>query len=369
MVMRLEPLARCLRSIPEPGLFTIMSPAGRQFDQDTAARFAEEKAITLICGRYEGIDARLQQLFPLEEISLCPAVFNGGEVAALGIIEATSRLAPGFLGRLESAAEESFTHGLLEYPHYTRPEQFESLAVPTILTNGDHARIAAWRRQQALSRTLSNRPEMLSSAALCREDVLHLQALQRLRPGRNISFCLCHDPVRLGDGRVGASSLTNLDIHDISRISLSYKMGDFFVLTPLEGQHELLRSILEHWLKPAISDNHADRRDALQKVVGVRDYQELEAEVVRRYGAVPTYVLTSAAVPKQMEKCVSPARIRELARTRPIVILLGTARGLVPEALPIECERLRPLRFLDANHLPVRAAAAIIADRVLGDVY
>ena len=166
MVMQGEPLARALRSIERPGRMLFIAPGGRPRSQDMVRELAREDDLTIVCGRYEGIDARLLQLFPLEPVSVGDIVLNGGESAALSVLEAVSRLMPGFMGKEESGDDESFSHGLLEYPHYTRPENFEGLTVPDVLQSGDHERIANWRRQESVRATLRMRPEMLNEAPL-----------------------------------------------------------------------------------------------------------------------------------------------------------------------------------------------------------
>jgi tRNA (guanine37-N1)-methyltransferase len=139
----------------------LLTPQGRPFDQRAAARLAAEPALMLVCGRYEGFDERVRS-FVDEEISLGDFVMTGGEVAAMAVIEATVRLLPGVLGNAESTHEESHgEEGLLEYPQYTRPADFRGQTVPDVLTSGNHAEIAKWRRAEALARTKLRRPDLI----------------------------------------------------------------------------------------------------------------------------------------------------------------------------------------------------------------
>ena len=147
----------------------LLTPQGERFSQAHARRFSELDAITLVCGRYEGFDERIRDLVD-EEISLGDFVLLGGEVAALAILEATARLLPGVLGNAASAADESHAEGLLEYPQYTRPEEFRGQTVPEILRSGNHAAVARWRRKESLRRTLERRPDLLEAADLSEED-------------------------------------------------------------------------------------------------------------------------------------------------------------------------------------------------------
>ena len=375
MVMQGEPLARALRSIERPGRMLFMAPGGRPLTQDMVRDLAREEDLTIVCGRYEGIDARLLQLFPLEPVSVGDIVLNGGESAALSVLEAVARLMPGFMGKEESGDDESFSHGLLEYPHYTRPESLEGLSVPEVLQSGDHARIAQWRRQESVCATLRMRPEMLNEAPLYREDVQTLAETPRDRPGRNLSFCLVHYPVSLGPKKIGASSLTNLDIHDIARISRSYAMGSFYPVTPLRDQLRVLEEILRHWTRGPGGTGNADRAQALGLVQPATSLEEAVAHMTAQHGTRPRLVASSAVWPAKGKASqpgrmpMTPRDVRRWCDQGPVMLCLGTAQGLAPEVLE-QCEgTLRPVRFLGYNHLSVRSAAAILADRILGDYY
>lgn len=172
MVMKPEPLVAAIRRVRQEDPNTrviLLSPAGRLFDQEMAAQLAQVPALLLICGHYEGVDERVRRFID-DEISIGDFVLTGGEIPALVVADAVTRLIPGVLGNEAATAEESFQTGLLEYPHYTRPREFEGFAVPEVLLSGDHARIARWRRQQALRRTKELRPELLEKATLSAEE-------------------------------------------------------------------------------------------------------------------------------------------------------------------------------------------------------
>ncbi len=164
MVMRPEPIAAAIDAVcaGRPGLWRILlTPQGEVFDQALARKLAERKpGLLLIAGRYEGIDERVRSLVD-QEISIGDYVLSGGELAAMAIIEAVARLVPGVLGNPESLREESFGDATLEYPQYTRPEEFRGLRVPEVLLSGDHAKIRAWRKTEALKRTERRRPDLL----------------------------------------------------------------------------------------------------------------------------------------------------------------------------------------------------------------
>jgi tRNA (guanine37-N1)-methyltransferase len=165
MVLRIEPIARVLDGIlaeapsDERRSIVVPTPAGAPFQQADAARFAGLDRLVLICGHYEGIDERLGELYAIEEFSLGDFVLTGGEIPALALMDATVRLLEGVV-RAESLAAESFGDGRLDYPSYTRPATFRGVSVPEVLLSGDHAKIAAWRREQSRARTAARRPDL-----------------------------------------------------------------------------------------------------------------------------------------------------------------------------------------------------------------
>ena len=179
MVMLAQPIVDACEAHMEAGQRRIyLSPRGRTLNQSVVEELSRETELMLLCGHYEGVDERaLEMCFP-EELSIGDYVLTGGELAALVVIDAVSRLIPGVLGSSESAGDESFTTGLLEYPQYTRPREFRGREVPEVLLNGNHALIERWRREQALKITRQRRPEMLKSAPLDKKDWAFLQALE-----------------------------------------------------------------------------------------------------------------------------------------------------------------------------------------------
>ncbi len=175
MVMKPEPLQDALKYATRDGLPTmtvLVSPQGKTFTQQMAKELSQEKRrLLFICGRYEGIDERVRESLVDEEISVGDYVLTGGELPALVIIDAVVRLLPGALGDEDSLKEESFSWGILDYPHYTRPPEWNGMKVPEVLLSGNHAAIARWRRKEALRRTLKNRPELIEKAGLAPEDI------------------------------------------------------------------------------------------------------------------------------------------------------------------------------------------------------
>jgi tRNA (guanine37-N1)-methyltransferase len=169
MVMKPEPVFEAVEAVQaledEPGFVVFMTPGGRPLDQELVLGLAEKERLVLVCGRYEGFDARVFSLADLE-LSIGDFVLTGGEIPAMVVIDAVARHVPGVLGDEESAADESFSEGLLEYPQYTRPAGFRGMEVPAVLLSGDHAKIREWRRRQSIEKTTSARPDLLARASL-----------------------------------------------------------------------------------------------------------------------------------------------------------------------------------------------------------
>ena len=187
MVMKPEPVFEAVETVlgfdvgqaqPPPIPIILLTPQGRVFTQRVAEELSGHERIALLCGRYEGVDERIREHLVTDEISIGDYVLTGGELPALMIIDAVSRLIPGVLGDPTGAEDDSHSMGLLEYPHYTRPPEFRGWQVPEILLSGDHGRIEKWRREQALTRTLNKRPDMLDKADLSAEDK---KIVERLR--------------------------------------------------------------------------------------------------------------------------------------------------------------------------------------------
>jgi tRNA (guanine37-N1)-methyltransferase len=191
MVMKPEPVFEAVESVlgisSEPAQpvkfpFILLTPQGRVFTQRVAEELSHYERIALLCGRYEGVDERIREHLVTDEISVGDYVLTGGELPALLMIDAVSRLIPGVLGDPTGAEDDSHSMGLLEYPHYTRPPEFRGWQVPEVLLSGDHARIEKWRREQALIRTFKKRPDMIEKAELSEKDRKFVESLKSKDP-------------------------------------------------------------------------------------------------------------------------------------------------------------------------------------------
>lgn len=183
MVLRPEPIFEAVESLP-PGKVILMTPAGRVFNQAIARELSRESHLIFICGHYEGVDERVREGRVDLELSIGDYVLTGGELPALVVTEAVSRLIPGVLGNEDSAIEDSFSEHLLEYPHYTRPREFRGMTVPEVLVSGHHEEIRQWRRREALLRTFKRRPDLLVGLKLSEEEKKFLKESKYGHPER-----------------------------------------------------------------------------------------------------------------------------------------------------------------------------------------
>jgi tRNA (guanine37-N1)-methyltransferase len=174
MLMKPEPLFAAVEDVqgqvPERGPIVLLTPQGRLFDQEVAVELARHDRLILVCGHYEGVDARVHEHLATDEISIGDYVLSGGELAAMVVVDAVVRQIPGALGSPLSSADDSFSQGLLEHPQYTRPADFRGMGVPEVLLSGNHGEIARWRRRQSLLRTAQRRPDLLARADLTEEE-------------------------------------------------------------------------------------------------------------------------------------------------------------------------------------------------------
>ena len=178
MVLQIMPIKKALDSIANKGKVIITAPQGKTFNQKIAQEWSKEENLTFICGHYEGFDQRIYDLAD-ETVSIGDYVLTGGELPAMSMIDATVRLIPGVLGNIASPVEESFTRGLLEYPQYTRPEDFEGKKVPEVLTSGNHQKIDEWRHKEALRATYLYRPDLLKNYTLSKEEEKMLAQIEQ----------------------------------------------------------------------------------------------------------------------------------------------------------------------------------------------
>jgi tRNA (guanine37-N1)-methyltransferase len=339
----------------------------------TQARVRELAAlphVVLVCGRYEGVDERVIEAAIDEQLSIGDYVLSGGELAALVMIDAIARYVPGVLGEASSVDDESHSAGLLEYPQYTRPLELPrgpgepgERVVPAILTSGNHAAIAAWRRRQAIERTALRRPDLFARFRPTPADRKLLPPPLHART----HLALVHYPVVDRTGAVITTALTNFDIHDLSRSSLTYGLAGYHIVTPITSQRDKAAHIAKLWIDDAQGEHRAR---ALSLVRTAESIEAVIAELAAAHGIAPVVVATSAradsfaAAPRR-----SPPALRAEASVSPapLLILLGTGWGLAEALIPSVSRVLAPIEgAADWNHLSVRSAGAVVLDRLFG---
>jgi len=204
MVLKPEPLFAAVDAIGEergtPGAVIMTSPDGERFSHAAAVRLSTVEHVVVLCGRYEGVDERVRTGLATETLSIGDYVLSGGELPALVIVDVVARLVPGVVGDAESVARDTFAHGLLDYPQYTRPAEFRGMSVPPVLLSGHHADIERWRRREALARTLERRPDLLERVSLEADDAALLTALMLERDRGNSAGASGAERARRGAG-------------------------------------------------------------------------------------------------------------------------------------------------------------------------
>jgi tRNA (guanine37-N1)-methyltransferase len=333
-----------------------LTPQGRPFTQAIARELKATGEVILLCGRYEGVDERALESRIDDHISIGDYVLGGGEIAALVLMETVFRLVPGVVGNTDSVDHDCFEDGLLKYPQYTRPAEFEGRAVPEVLLSGHHDRVAAWRGQRQLERTIDRRPDLFRAYF----------AAERAEAASRLYVALLHYPVRNKSGDVVTTAVTNADIHDIARACRTYGVKHYFLVTPIDEQRRLVGEIIGHWTDGEGARRNATRHDAFRGVSVVRDLEEAKAAIGRREKQVPLVMGTSA---REDERSISYDRGSYLLAHggRPTLLCFGTGSGLTDEFLSSMDTRLEPVRGVgDYNHLSVRSAVSIILDRLLG---
>ena len=358
MVLKPEPLIEaiedCRRRLGNPRV-VLLSPRGRVFDQGVAAETLRHQEVVLVCGRYEGVDERVMGFID-DMLSIGDYTLSGGEIPALAVIDTVARLVPGVLGNEKSAREESFMEGLLEHPQYTRPAEYRGMKVPEVLLSGDHEEIRRWRRRMSIETTARLRPDLLARAP------------GAAAPCGKVYVALLHYPVSDRRGDTVTSSITNLDIHDIARTCRTYGVAGFYVVNPVKTLQKLATRIIDHWERGYGSSYNSTRREALA-LVRLRDtLDDAAADVRRECGTAPRLVATSARSAAGADRTTF-AKMREMLIRDdvPCMILLGTGWGLTDAVFARSDLVLEPISGKDDyNHLSVRAASAIMLDRLLG---
>lgn len=368
LLLKPEPLCEAVRDIKQKFCNTrviLLDPRGEKFTQKTARRLLNYDNLTFICGRYEGVDERVRKLVVDEEISIGDFVLSGGELAASVIIDSVARLVPGVLGDEMSSEDESFCNGLLEYPHYTRPYEYEGLKVPDVLVSGNHKEINDWRIKESLKITLQNRPDLLKGKALNKEtDEIVSQIVKRMNEGVSLYVALLHYPMVDKHGDVVATSITNMDLHDISRSCRTFGVKNYFVVNPLEAQREIARRVLTHWQEGYGATYNPNRKEAFEYTVIKESLSEVIDFIEQKEGCRPLLIATSA------KDAPNRAKLEPFLKEnydKPMLILFGTGWGMSEDLMKLVDVIIEPIKGAGSfNHLSVRSAVAIYLNKING---
>lgn len=350
MVMQVDVLKNCLDSLGtrQETQRILLSPRGVPFSQKIATELSRQPHLVFVCGRYEGVDARIESYLDLE-LSIGDFVMQGGEVGAMAIIEAVTRLIPGVLGKLESAESESFSSHLLEHAHFTRPREFDGSEVPEVLLSGNHQKIAAWREQDATVATLQRRPKLFAR---------HLAASKTGEAlAGKLHIALAHHPVKDRAGEVITTSVTNLDLHDMVRMARSYDLAKVWVISPIKAQRDKVLHMAKKWNQELSTHDRARGWQNLEVVSSIEEMKTMLGQ--------PALIGTSAAGGR--EGMVNASDIWKIIASKETVLLFGSGWGLTETALAGCDYVMNPiLNESQYNHLSVRTAMAVVLDRVVG---
>lgn len=343
------------------------SPHGKKLDQKLFTQIAhdlESKGhLMLIPARYEGMDARVEEHYADQVISVGDFVLMGGDLPAMTLLEGLLRLIPGVVGKQESVTADSFSGPFVDYPEYTMPVIWQDRQVPEVVRSGNHAAIAQWREAQAIERTVKGHFEWLRQHQL--SDAQKKTVLNAIP---NHYVALMHSEVVTGDGdRIGNTSVTSIDIHDIARSSKTYGIKNYFIVTALLDQQKIVRKLLDFWQTGGGVDYNANRHEAVRQVELVDALQVAIDSIEKKEGVKPLVIATSARATEHVQQITYYDQETVWAHKRPVLLIFGTGKGLADELLA-RCDYLLvPVEGLTSyNHLSVRSAVAIILDRWLG---
>jgi tRNA (guanine37-N1)-methyltransferase len=342
------------------------SPHGKKLDQPSLARIAkksqEKGHLMLVCGRYEGMDARVEETYADEIISLGDFVLMGGDIPAMALLEGCMRLLPGVVGKSESVEHESFSGPWVDYPEYTEPVVWQGKAVPEVIRSGNHKAMQEWRTAQAAKRTVLHHFDWLRSQDLKSPEK---KIAKEYIPNHYVA--LMHTDVLVQDNIPGTTSVTSLDIHDIARSAHSYGIKNYFIVTPLQDQQKIVATLLDFWQKGYGVEYNPSRHEAVKNVNLVSDFQTVIENIKALEGQEPIIIATSARIAGNTKLISYYDQELIWTQQKPVLLLLGTGKGLAPQLLDRADYLLLPIEgFTDFNHLSVRSAAAVILDRWLG---
>lgn len=371
MVIKPEIIDRAVEKITDSSgdSFKIFfSPHGKKLDQSLVYSLYEQiklkgNHVALFPARYEGMDARIEEYYADQVVSIGDYVLMGGDVAALVLLEALLRYVPGVVGKSESVEKESFSGPFVDFPSYTAPLEWKGLKVPEVLRSGNHQAVDDWREQEAARRTVKYHFDWLRSHQVNEKQ---RDLVKKFIPPHYA--VIMHDQVLLPEGQEGTTSVTSLDIHDIARSVQTYGLNHYYVVTPLEDQQKIVNKLLHFWIEGGGVTYNPHRHRAVSATSLKASLAEVIADIEQREGKKPILIATSAQISGNGNKTISYFDQEKVwEQDRPVLVIFGTGHGLGQTILNQVDYILLPLEgYSDFNHLSVRSAAAVIFDRWLG---
>ena len=357
MMLMAEPLAKAVESVSGGAKPYVVypSPQGVRLHQELVEDLARKEHLVIVCGHYEGVDERFTEKYVDMEISLGDFVLTGGEMPAMAIVDAVSRLIPGVVGSESSVEEDSFYSGMLDTPHYTRPAQWRGERVPDVLLNGDAKAIERWRRRQSVERTLDRRPDIAGRAGI----------IPWLSGGAYVMEV--HYPVLDKRGEKSSTAITGMDLHDIARACRTYGIKKYLLVTPIAQQREMAKRIAGHWTSGWGADYNPDRREAFSTLKIFASVQKAVAWAEEKEKKPVFKIATTAKRHAGAQHWLTLKR-EILRRDHSPLIIFGTGWGLHDEVMEMADAVMTPIcGGKDGwNHLSVRSAVSITLDRFFG---
>lgn len=357
MMLMAEPLAKAVESVSGGAKPYVVypSPQGVRLHQELVEDLARKEHLVIVCGHYEGVDERFTEKYVDMEISLGDFVLTGGEMPAMAIVDAVSRLIPGVVGSESSVEEDSFYSGMLDTPHYTRPAEWRGERVPDVLMGGDAKAIERWRRRQSVERTLDRRPDIAGRAGI----------IPWLSGGAYVMEV--HYPVLDKRGEKSSTAITGMDLHDIARACRTYGIKKYLLVTPIAQQREMAKRIAGHWTSGWGADYNPDRREAFSTLKIFASVQKALAWAEEKEKKPVFKIATTAKRHAGAQHWLTLKR-EILRRDHSPLIIFGTGWGLHDEVMEMADAVMTPIcGGKDGwNHLSVRSAVSITLDRFFG---
>jgi tRNA (guanine37-N1)-methyltransferase len=361
-----------------PGVKIFFSPQGKRLDQrmlkrlnqelcqtkkvDSSTKKRSSNHIILVCSRYEGIDARVEEFYADHSISVGDYVLMGGDVAAQVFLESFLRLMPGVVGKQESVEHESFTTSFLDYPEYGLPKEWKGLKIPDIILSGNHGAIEKWRKEQACKKTLLNRFDWFRSNSPTEQEI---DLAKKQIPAHYVA--IMHTDIVLKGGTIGHSSVTSLDLHDTARSCATYGVKNMFMVSPIKDQQKIMNDLLTFWKSDDGKKYNLTRFQAVSRVIAIESLEKTIDYIEKDEGIKPLIITTSAKKHKHAKIIDYFSQGEAWKHNRPVLFLFGTAQGLSDKVIDMSDFLLIPINGMtDYTHLSVRSAIAVILDRWLG---